>query len=264
MPELPEVRIMSNYINENVKDKTFTKMYHVQKGNIPVDANIKPNFKLKSIANGKELLLNINHDDTCISISVFMGMSGNWLYTTTKDWTERKFTRLRLDTTDGYSLLLWGLYMGPKYRIGGFTGVKRGPDPTKNFKEFKDNITNNLEKKIFDKPICEAILDQKYFNGIGNYIRSTILHYADVNPFQQARECIKKNPQILQLCKDVPLKSIELNGAQLMDWKNPFDVNSEQFDKWVYYQKGLSCKDNTGRTFWFDEKWKDVCPYAIK
>jgi hypothetical protein len=44
---------------------------------------------------------------------------------------------MRLDTTDGHSLLLYGLYMGPKYKIGVFTGVKRGPDPTKNYRILK-------------------------------------------------------------------------------------------------------------------------------
>ena len=255
MPEGPEVKIVSDYINHHSKGKTFTKVYHVQKGNIPVDANLIENFKLEADSNGKELILTLNHDVTCIKISVFMGMSGNWLYTPTKDWQNRKFTRLRLDTTDGHSLLLWGLYMGPKYRVGGFTGVKRGPDPTKEFENFKNNILHNLDKKAFDKPICEALLNQKYFNGIGNYLRSTIIHYADVNPFEEARKSIRKNPQILNLCKDIPLKAIELNGGQLQDWTNPFHTDPEEFKKWVFYQKGLSMKDSTGRTFWYNEKW---------
>jgi endonuclease VIII-like 1 len=190
-----------------------------------------------------------------------MGMSGNWLFTPTETWYDRKFTRMRLDTTDGNSLLLYGLYMGPKYRVGGFTGVKRGLDPTKEFDSFKNVVISNLDKKVFDKPICEALLDQKYFNGIGNYLRSTILYYLDVNPFETARKVIKSHPQVLDMCRDIPMKAYELNGGQLQDWKNPFDTDFEEFKKWVFYQKGISCKDKTGRTFWFDEKWKDNCPY---
>jgi len=264
MPELAELKIMSDYINQNVKDKTFTKLYHVEKGNIPVDSNLIENFKIESVSNGKELLLRLYQDDVDISISVFMGMSGNWLFTPTETWSDRKFTRMRLDTTDGHSLLLYGLYMGPKYKIGGFTGVKRGPDPTKNYKEFEKNILDNLDKRVFDKPICEVILDQKYFNGIGNYLRSTILYYLDINPFLEARKVIKEYPQILEMCKDVPIKAYRLNGGQLSDWKNPFDTDFEQFQKWVFYQKGISCKDATGRTFWFSEKWREFCPYSIK
>lgn len=261
MPELAELKIMADYINQNVKDKTFKKIYHVEKGNIPVDSNLIENFKVESISNGKELILRAYHDDADLKFSIFMGMSGNWLFTPTETWSDRKFTRLRLDTTDGNSLLLYGLYMGPKYRLGGFTGVKRGFDPTKEFDSFKKEVMSNLDKKVFDKPICEALLDQKYFNGIGNYLRSTILYYLDVNPFETARTIIKSYPQVLEMCKDIPMKAYELNGGQLTDWKNPFDTDFEEFKKWVFYQKGISCKDKTGRTFWFDEKWKDNCPY---
>ena len=261
MPELAEVRIVSNYINYYSKDRKFSKVFHVKKGNIPEDSNLIENFTLTAESNGKELILTLSNENQSVSISVFMGMSGNWLFTKTSEWSDRKFTRLRLDTTDGHSLLLWGLYMGPKYRVGGFTGVKRGPDPTKEFDSFKTSVLNNLDKKSFDKPICEALLDQKYFNGIGNYLRSTILYYADVNPFERARDSIRCNPQILELCKSVPLKAIELNGGQLQDWKNPFDTDYDEFKNWVFYQKGLSLKDNTGRTFWYDEKWKQHNTY---
>ena len=43
---------------------------------------------------------------------------------------------------------------------------------------------DNQYKKVFDKPICEAILDQNYFNGIGNYLRSTLLYYLDINLYK--------------------------------------------------------------------------------
>lgn len=261
MPELAELKIMSDYINQNVKEKTFTKLYHVEKGNNPVDSNLIENFKVESVSNGKELVLRVYHDVADLKFSVFMGMSGNWKWVPTEKWNDTKFIRMRLDSTDGHSLLLYGSYMGPKYRLGGFTGVKRGPDPTKEFYKFKQNILDNLHTKLFDKPICEVILDQKYFNGIGNYLRSTILFYLDVNPFESARKVITDNPNILDLCKDIPLKAYELNGGQLQDWINPFDTDYDEFKKWVFYQKGLKVKDKTGRTFWFHDKWKDFCPY---
>ena len=260
MPEIVECRIMSDYINQNSKDKTFKKAFHVAKGNVP-ELFEDCDFTVRSESNGKELLLYLNDK----KIYVFMGMSGNWRYVPTSDWNETKFTRLRLDDNTGYSLLLNGGFMGPKYSVGKpFTGTKRGVDPTKEFDTFKKNILDNINKKVFDKPICEVLLNQEYFNGIGNYIRSTILHYADLNPFESARTIIKNNSKILELCKDVPLKSYQLHGGQLRDWKNPFDVDSNDFQEWVFYQKGSSCKDSTGRTFWFNEKWEVFCPYKIK
>lgn len=261
MPEIVEVKIMSEYINHHSKDKVFTKLFDVEKGNNAKESNIISNFSVESDSFGKELILRLYNNIDDFKFSVFMGMSGNWKYTPTLEWNNTKFTRMRLDSEDRFSLLLYGGYMGPKYRIGGFTGVKRGPDPIKQFDLFKENIFKNIESKAFDGLICDVLLNQSYFNGIGNYIRSTIMYYSDLNPFENARSLIKKNPYILDLCKDIPLKSYQLNGGQLKDWKNPFDNDSTEFKEWVFYQKGLSCKDKTNRTFWYNEKWKDYCPY---
>jgi endonuclease VIII-like 1 len=261
MPEGPEIRIMSDYINHHSKKRKFTKLYHVEKGNNPIDSELIEDFEVTANSFGKELQLKTKSDTKELDFSVFMGMSGNWKFVPTEKWNDTRFVRMRIDTNDGNSLLLYGSYMGPKYRLGTFTGVKRGPDPTKQFEEFKKNVLSNLKLKAFDKPICEALLDQKYFNGIGNYLRSTILYYINVNPFEVARTVILENPDILEFCRDIPIKAYVLNGGQLSDWTNPFDSDYEEFKKWVFYQKGLSCKDGTGRTFWYDEKWYSYSVY---
>lgn len=257
MPELPECKIMSDYINQHSKNKTFNKIFNVEKGNIPSEYSSN-DFTLCSTTNGKELQLSLQFADKHIPVYVFMGMSGNWIYTSTNEWNNTKYVRLRLDDTTGHSLLLYGGYMGPKYNINKpFTGAKRGPDPLKNFDKFKENIISNLDKKDFNKPIYEALLNQKYFNGIGNYLRSTIIYYLDENPFQSARDVINKRPEIIEMCRDIPMKSYEFNGGQLRDWKNPNNIDSSKFKEWVYYQKGESIKDSNNRTFWFDPKWKN-------
>lgn len=262
MPEGPEIKIMADFINKNAEQKKFNKIYDVAKGNIPSENKIlEGEYEISAESNGKELILNLRSDSKSSKVSVFMGMSGNWSWIPTKDWEERKFVRMRMDTTDGWSLLLYGLYMGPKYKFGGFK-TKRGPDPTKEFEQFKKNIYDNINSKTFDRPICEVLLEQKFFNGVGNYIRSTILYYMNENPFEQAKSIISKRPDILDMCRDVILTSYKFGGGQLQDWTNPFNTDSIDFHKWVFYQKGISCKDNTGRTFWYDPKWQSNCPYT--
>lgn len=39
----------------------------------------------------------------------------------------------------------------------------------------REHVLRNLADKTFDRPICEALLDQRFFNGIGNYLRAEIL-----------------------------------------------------------------------------------------
>lgn len=261
MPEGPEIRIMSDFVNTKSKSKKFKAIYDVHKGNNAILSDTINNFELSSDFNGKELILNMNNGTKSTKYSIFMGMSGNWKFVTTKDWNDTKYVRMRLDTEDGNSLLLYGSYMGPKYREGGFTGVKRGPDIIKDYNEFKINILNSIRKPIFEKPICEVLLDQKYFNGIGNYLRSTILFYLDINPFMKAIDAIEEFPSILMMCNTIQDKAYKLNGGQLADWSNPFGLDNDEFDKWVFYKKGISCKDNTGRKFWYHPKWEKLCPY---
>lgn len=256
MPELAELKIMSDFINEKSQDKTFSKLYHVEKGNNAKDSELIENFKIVAASWGKELKLKVYHDVTDLTFSVFMGMSGNWKFVPTSDWMDTKYVRMRLDTIDGYSLLLYGSYMGPKYRLGEFTGVKRGPDPTKDFDNFKSNIYQNLTKKVFDKPICEAILDQKYFNGIGAYLCSEIIGRLDINPFESARNIIKSNPEIISMCRDISIESYNLGGGELMDWQNPFGVNN--ISNWIkfYGKKEICRKFKFGkRNIWIQKKF---------
>ena len=55
-------------------------------------------------------------------------------------------------------------------------GENRGPDPMFDYSSFRRNVLENLEDSAFNRPLCEALLNQKYFNGIGNYLRAEILY----------------------------------------------------------------------------------------
>lgn len=257
MPEGPEIRIMSDFINHNSKSIKFESIYQVEKGNKPyLFSEEIDTFDIISTFHGKKLILNIKSQNKQYPIYVFMGMSGSWSWVDTDNWSETKYTRLKFDSTCGKSLLLHGGYLGPKYSFyRNFKNSKNGPDIVQEFDEFVTNINLNIDKKEFQKPIYELLLDQKYFAGVGNYLRSTILYYSNDNPFESAREVIRNNPNILNLCKDILEKSYHLNGGQLKDWTNPFQKSSSEFENWVYYQKGNSIKDSQGRTFWYNPKW---------
>lgn len=255
MPEGPEVRIMSDFIKKNTEHKIFKNMYDIHKENTDIENSIIKDFYVYTQSSGKLLTLSFYNDDNHVDIDFFMGMSGNWVWIPTKEWRNIKYSRFRIDSNDGMSLVLYGGYLGPKYKIGGFD-TKRGPDPIKDFHNFKLNIVSNLDKKVFQLPIYESLLNQEYFSGVGNYIRSTILYYLDENPFQKAKDVIIKRPEIIDMCRDIQIISYNFNGGQLKDWKNPNDSNSDSFLEWVFYQKGNHLKDSGNRTFWYNPKWE--------
>jgi endonuclease VIII-like 1 len=258
MPEGPEIRIMSDFINHTVEKRKFKSAFHVKKGNQPIlfDEENLEDFTISSDFYGKKLILLLENQNIKIPIYIFMGMSGSWKWVDSNTWNDTKYVRMRFDSEDGYSLLLYGGYLGPKYSLyNNFKGSNSGYDMIKEFDNFKLDILNNLENKLFNQPIYELLLDQRYFNGVGNYLRSTILYYADINPFENAKDVIIENPKFLELCRNILEESYQKNGGQLKDWSNPFEKESTQFDEWVYYQKGYSKKDKNGRTFWYHPKW---------
>jgi len=255
MPEAAEVRIMSEYVSQLSKDKKFIKLYHVQKGNQPFDANFD-DYYLDCDFYGKQIILFLK-GTTDIKISIFMGMSGNWTLVPTETWNETKYTRLRLDREDGMSLLLYGGYLGPKYKIGGFN-TKRGFDIIKDFNKFKDNILNNLGNKIFEKSICEVLLDQRYFDGVGAYLCSEILGRLDYDPFLEFNNLnTHQLDDLFNMTHRCIKEAYEFGGGELKDWQNPY--GSSKLDDWMefYGNKRICYKQPFGkRNIWIQKKYK--------
>jgi endonuclease VIII-like 1 len=95
-------------------------------------------------------------------------------------------------------------------------GENRGPDPMFEYEAFRANVLENLEDSAFNRPICEAMLNQKFFNGIGNYLRAEILYRASVAPFTCARKVLEPlakqehEEDLLSLCHTVPKEVVDL------------------------------------------------------
>ena len=113
--------------------------------------------------------------------------------------------------------------------INGDWGADRGPDSVTEYPEFRSNILQNLENTAFNKPICEVLLNQKYFNGIGNYLRAEILYRLEVPPFAKARDVLEslevdqkltengENADIIELCNIIPNEVLGLGHGKGYD-----------------------------------------------
>ena len=257
MPEAAEVRIMSEYVTQLSKDRKFLKLYHVQKGNQPIDAGFD-NFTVESDFYGKQINLTLKNDRE-IKISIFMGMSGNWTLVPTDTWNDTKYTRLRMDRDDGMSILLYGGYLGPKYKIGGFN-TKRGFDIVKDFDKFKSKILNNLENAAFEKSLCEVLLDQRYFDGVGAYLCSEILGRLDYDPFLEFNKLTTSQlEELFVMTRKCIIDAYEFGGGELRDWQNPY--GSSKLDDWIeFYGNRKTCyRQPFGkRNIWIQKKYKKV------
>lgn len=260
MPELAEIRIMADYINSACSQADFTsfsfspsamdrKLGIVQ----PSDLQI---FKIEAGARGKELMLNIVQGGSIfMKISFSMGMSGYWKLVKSKD-SIPKHTHLKFNSVDGSSLCLVDVRRFAKWRPCKDWSDSRGPDPTVEYDKFIENILKNKSRRVFNRPICEILMNQKYFNGIGNYLRAEILYRAKIDPWTPANSAVDSE-EMLQLCRQIPMEAYSIGGGSIKDWKNPYGDQKISIDEWMQcYGKMSSVIDGTGRTLWFDNKFK--------
>ncbi|NXJ81352.1 NEIL1 Endonuclease, partial [Trogon melanurus] len=163
------------------------------------------------------------------------------------------------------------------WRLGDTWQPDRGPCVMTEYQAFRENVLKNLDDKAFDKPICEALLNQKFFNGIGNYLRAEILYRLKIPPFEKARtvlealkdqdqarkkqnpsltlskklKLMRENPDLLELCHTVPMEVIAAE-KKLLDPDHA--DNYAAFKNWLqcYLVPGMSSlRDHNGRTVWF-------------
>jgi endonuclease VIII-like 1 len=261
MPELAELRLTSEYIKTVSNGREFTRIEKSQAHKGIEFSAPYPTFKISAKSKGKEIVMYLYPNEATpvyTPIRMTMGMSGHFQLTETGK--EAKHAHLKFYSTDGYTLSFVDVRRFGKWKLGEEWSSNRGPDPTLEFQNFVRNVKENLHKKDFDKPICEVLMNQKYFNGIGNYLRAEILYRVDVNPFISAREALQGNPEIYQLCKWAPMQAYKLGGGQLKDWENPFGKESEmkswsEFMRCYNNPKMNKVVDTNKRTFWFDPKW---------
>jgi endonuclease VIII-like 1 len=257
MPELAEIKIMADYINDVCKKKDFTSIAVSESAasrklsiTQPSDLQV---FKITAEARGKELMLTLDAGAQCsIKISCSMGMSGYWHFGNTE--VRPKHAHLVFSTLFGReNLCLVDVRRFAKWKVVTDWNSNRGPCPLTQFADFKENLFTNLHRAEFNKPIHLVLMNQKYFGGIGNYLRAEILFHAKQNPFSDARTAINENPSILELCNQLPAEAYVLGGGQLKDWKNPFKIPDGGFDEWMKcYGKSNSIIDKNGRRFWYN------------
>lgn len=254
MPELAELKLTADYINQEAEGRVFRNIRHNPEHKWKPLEQKSPNFKIRAESRGKELILYMND----YPVKMTMGMSGYFRATPTGK--EYKHSHLVFESSDGVSLSFVDIRRFGKWWPGKGWSEDRSPDPTLDFEGFVRNIKENLHKKAFDKTIAEVLLNQKYFNGIGNYLRAEIIYRVpELSPFMEAREAITKYPEVLELCKYMPEVAYVSGGGKIKDWNQT--VNEPTMFMQCYGNKNMIReKDGTGRTLWYrpEHQWKKI------
>ncbi|TEA34981.1 hypothetical protein DBR06_SOUSAS9710052 [Sousa chinensis] len=281
MPEGPELHLASHFVNEACRELVFGGC--VEKS--PVSRNPEVPFEssayhISALARGKELRLTLSPLPGAqpprgpLALVFRFGMTGSFQLVPSdalpphahlRFYTAPPGPRLALCFVDIRRFGHWDL--GGKWQPG------RGPCVLLEYEQFRENVLRNLADKAFDRPICEALLDQRFFNGIGNYLRAEILYRLRIPPFEKARTVLEalqqrrpspeltlsqkiraklQNPDLLELCHSVPKEVVQLGGKGYGPESTEEDFAA--FQAWLrcYGTPGMSSlRDRHGRTIWF-------------
>ncbi|XP_066979884.1 endonuclease 8-like 1 [Macrobrachium rosenbergii] len=300
MPEGPEIFLASLFINTVSKSRSYggrVVKSEVSTKNPDVEWDCEK-YHISAVARGKELKVTLTEGEEdkknakWIDILFRFGMSGSFKFTSVADLP--KHAHLRFFTNDGDKPMVLSFVdyrRFGRWEVGADWSSERGPDPMWEYESFRENIMSNLSSAAFNKPICETMLNQKFFNGIGNYLRAEILYRCGVRPFDRARDVLeelkpfsqwytnksqqrgefkikvednqvtnnqsnKDIPDILDLCHVVPKEVINLEGGG-KGYNVDLDADEEEyaaFREWLqcYNQDGMkNLVDSNKRTIWF-------------
>lgn len=180
MPEGPEIKISSVYVNSVCKDVLFAgrpRRSEVTKNpEVPFDS---PRYSVSAESRGKEFALFLkcqDNPDNNIRLLFRFGMSGSFKFTLASELYKHSHLTFVSVQTPPMALSFVDTRRFGSWQVTDEWGKARGPDPMYEYDQFCSNIMDNIDDKCFDKPICEVMMNQKYFNGVGNYLRAEILY----------------------------------------------------------------------------------------
>ena len=131
-------------------------------------------------------------------------------------------------------------------------GPNRGPDPVDDFEAFRKNVEGM--KRPPTGTMGELLMQQKYFNGVGNIYRAEILFRAGVDPFVPASEFLNQKGKVVgELLKTVKVV-LQESIAHRFAYTSLASSSTDGFESWLQvYGKAesQSVVDKAGRRLWY-------------
>ena len=258
MPELPEIEIVKQSLDKNIK---FEKIKKVVVRNRSLRFKIPKNFEIvlknkiinKISRKSKYLILHLG-DIYCV---IHLGMSGTIHLINKKKLKKNTNTSfyssanlpLKHNHIEFFLEKYQLIYNDPR-RFGFFKIFKKksllnffknvGPEPLTD-KFNIDYISNYFINK--KKNIKNFLLDQKFVSGIGNIYASEILFCCKINPLRKGKSLTNLHiKKIKYFSKLVLNQAIKKGGSSIRDFKNTEGKNgSYQNEFKVYRRENLDC-----------------------
>ncbi|XP_075872557.1 endonuclease 8-like 1 isoform X2 [Nelusetta ayraudi] len=287
MPEGPELHMASIYVHKMCSGVIFTgaviKSEVSKSSDVPFTCEA---YRITATSRGKEVKLTLTpvksdeparrqkagQADQPMDIVFRFGMSGFFKFTTEDELPKHAHLRFYSSEKPCRVLSFVDARRFGSWHPGGVWQPSRGPCVLTEYKGFRENVISHLSDHAFDRPICEVLLNQKYFNGIGNYLRAEILFRTVLEGLEseddhekpvkheilgvktsnkaKQKKVKEQAADLLRLCHTVPLEVVSLGGKGYDPQKSDYSG----FEAWLqcYYVDGMkSVRDHNGRTMWF-------------
>ena len=219
MPEGPETRRAADRISNRLRDRSLS---HLRLPFPPISEfeGVLKKAHIESVTSrGKALLIRF---DNGLSLYSHSQLYGRW--TVNKASTEIRWNRsLRAEfVAEGYAVRLWSatdVEVLPTDKEEEHPYIlKLGPDVLDD-DTTSDLICERLESPRFNRRQASSLmLDQTFIAGLGNYLRSEILHQAGVHPKARPKDL---DPGAItklgSLTKSISIRSYESNGLTVSD-----------------------------------------------
>ncbi|XP_054865310.1 endonuclease 8-like 1 isoform X2 [Amphiprion ocellaris] len=309
MPEGPELHLASLYVNKMCEGVVFSGA--VRKSEVSKSPDVPftcDAYRITATSRGKEVKLTLTpmkSDEPKqrakagqavqpMDIVFRFGMSGFFRFTGEDELPKHAHLRFYSKEKPCRVLSFVDARRFGSWHPNGTWQAGRGPCIMFEYESFRENVVSHLSDRAFDRPICEVLLNQKYFNGIGNYLRAEILFRLNIPPFVPARAVLEslesedlfgnqkpvkneisdtkkaaksgvkqETADLLRLCHTVPLEVVNLGGKGY----DPQKADYSGFEAWLqcYYVDGMkSIRDHNGRTMWFNGEAGPLAPKDSK
>ena len=261
MPELPEVEIVRQSLNQKIKQKSIKKVI-IRNRNLrfKITEKFENYLTSKKIIKvdrfSKYLIIHFENGFICI---IHLGMSGTIHildqnnpvnFTNTSFYNSPSLPKKHNHVEfifDTFKLI----YNDPR-RFGFFEIMKNESELKKRFKNlgpepFNKRFNLNYVINYFkhkNKDIKSFLIDQKFVSGIGNIYASEILFAGKINPFKKARLLnLRECKQIITNSKKILQRAIIKGGSSIRDFKDVLGTQGNyQKEFKVYRQDGKRCK----------------------
>lgn len=255
MPEGPEVKTITNRLNQTLAGRTINRM--VLHDAAYARSQMRDEFdtfrmslplKIESVnCKGKFIYWKLENNWVIFHT---LGMSGTWRFTKGNTSSLRGI-RVSLET-DGQTA-----HYKDTRKFGTFKFFQADSE-AKLEKKLQtlgpDMLSENVSEELFIERfrkrnhynICKALMDQKIVSGIGNYIKAEALYKAKINPHATVEDLTDTQLRLLcQKVKSVIYSSYQSRGASFRDYVIPDgSVGTYAFKFDVYARP----KDPQGRT----------------